>query len=204
MVCEAIPEEDHCVQIIKYPHPTLRHKSKPLKRVDRELKEIIAEMFDLMYAHDGLGLAANQVDLPYRVFVMNIKGESGDGQEWVFINPVISRKLGQAEQSEGCLSLPDIWAPVRRPERIVVSAYGLDGREFSYAMDGLYARAVQHEVDHLDGVLFIDRLSPANQLAVRQDLDDLVREFESSRRLGAIAGDEEISARLAGLESARR
>jgi peptide deformylase len=191
------------VQIIKYPHPTLRYKSKPLKRVDRQLKEMIAEMFDLMYAHDGLGLAANQVDLPYRVFVMNVKGESGDGQERVFINPVISRKSGQAEQSEGCLSFPEIYAPVRRPERIVVSAYGLDGREFSYAMDGLYARAVQHEVDHLDGVLFIDRLSPANQLAIREDLDDLVREFESSRRLGAIAGDEEIAARLAGLESVR-
>ena len=191
------------MQIIKYPHPTLRYKSKPLKRVDRELKEMIAEMFDLMYTHDGLGLAANQVDLPYRVFVMNVKDESGDGQERVFINPVISRKSGQAEQSEGCLSFPEIYAPVRRPERIVVSAYGLDGREFSYAMDGLYARAVQHEVDHLDGVLFIDRLSPANQLAIREDLDDLVREFESSRRLGAIAGDEEIAARLAGLESVR-
>jgi len=139
------------VQIIKYPHPTLRYKSKPLKRVDRELKEMIAEMFDLMYTHDGLGLAANQVDLPYRVFVMNVKDESGDGQERVFINPVISRKSGQAEESEGCLSFPEIYAPVRRPERIVVSAYGLDGREFSYAMDGLYARAVQHEVDHLDG-----------------------------------------------------
>ncbi len=191
------------MQIIKYPHPTLRYKSKPLKRVDRELKEMIAEMFDLMYTHDGLGLAANQVDLPYRVFVMNVKDESGDGQERVFINPVISRKSGQAEESEGCLSFPEIYAPVRRPERIVVSAYGLDGREFSYAMDGLYARAVQHEVDHLDGVLFIDRLSPANQLAIREDLDDLVREFESSRRLGAIAGDEEIAARLAGLESVR-
>lgn len=191
------------MQIIKYPHPTLRYKSKPLKRVDRELKEMIAEMFDLMYTHDGLGLAANQVDLPYRVFVMNVKDESGDGQERVFINPVISRKSGQAEESEGCLSFPEIYAPVRRPERIVVSAYGLDGREFSYAMDGLYARAVQHEVDHLDGVLFIDRLSPANQLAIREDLDDLVREFESSRRLGAIVGDEEIAARLAGLESVR-
>jgi len=191
------------VQIIKYPHPTLRYKSKPLKRVDRELKEMIAEMFDLMYTHDGLGLAANQVDLPYRVFVMNVKDESGDGQERVFINPVISRKSGQAEESEGCLSFPEIYAPVRRPERIVVSAYGLDGREFSYAMDGLYARAVQHEVDHLDGVLFIDRLSPANQLAIREDLDDLVQEFESSRRLGAIAGDAEIAARLAGLESVR-
>ena len=174
------------MQIIKYPHPTLRHKSKALKRVDRELKEIVAEMFDLMYSHEGVGLAANQVDLPYRLFVMNVKGDPAEEEEArVFINPVISRKSGSAEAQEGCLSFPDIWAPVRRPEKIVVSAYGLDGQEFTYEMDGLYARAVQHEIDHLDGVVFVDRLSQANQLAVREDLEELAREFESSRRLGA-------------------
>lgn len=192
------------MQIVKYPHPTLRRKSKPLKRVDRELKEMIGQMFDLMYTHDGLGLAANQVDLPYRVFVMDVKeGADEEGGAMVFINPVISRKLGQAEGNEGCLSFPEIFAPVRRPERIVVSAYGLDGREFSYEMDGLYARAVQHEVDHLDGVLFIDRLSEANRLAIQENLDDLIQEFESSRRLGFIASDDEIAVRLAELESVR-
>ena len=101
------------------------------------------------------------------------------------------------------MSFPEIFAPVRRPERIVVSAYGLDGREFSYEMDGLYARAVQHEVDHLDGVLFIDRLSEANRLAIQENLDDLIQEFESSRRLGFIASDDEIAVRLAELESVR-
>lgn len=196
--------ERSCVQIIKYPHPTLRHKSKPLKRVDRELKQIVAQMFDLMYSDKGIGLAANQVDLPYRFFVMNITGEpSEDGEAKVFINPVIVRKSGSAEAQEGCLSFPDIWAPVRRPEKVIVSAYGLDGREFTYEMDGLYARAVQHELDHLDGVLFIDRLSPANQLAVREDLEALVRQFESSRRLGTIDSDEQIAARLEELETAR-
>jgi peptide deformylase len=192
------------VQIIKYPHPTLRHKSKPLKRVDRELKQIVAEMFELMYSNDGIGLAANQVDLPYRLFVMNVKGDpSEEGEAKVFLNPVVTRKSGSAEAQEGCLSFPDIWAPVRRPEKIIVSAYGIDGEEFSYEMDGLYARAVQHEIDHLDGVLFIDRLSQANQLAVREDLDALVRQFESSRRLGSIGSDEQITARLEELEVAR-
>ncbi len=193
-----------CVQIIKYPHPTLRHKSKPLKRVDRALKMIVAEMFELMYSHDGIGLAANQVDLPYRLFVMNVQGDpSAEGEALAFINPVISRKSGSAEAKEGCLSFPDIWAPVRRPEKIVVSAYGLDGQQFSFELDGLYARAVQHETDHLDGVLFVDRLSPANQLAVREDLEELVREFESSRRLGTIDTDEQIAARIQELEMAR-
>lgn len=192
------------VQIIKFPHPTLRHKSKSLKRVDRELKQTIAEMFELMYSHQGIGLAANQVDLPYRLFVMNVKGDPSEEEEArVFINPVITRKTGSAEAQEGCLSFPEIWAPVRRPEKIVVTAYGIDGQEFTYEMDGLYARAVQHEIDHLDGVLFVDRLSEANQLAVREDLEELVREFESSRRLGAIETDEQIAARLGALESVR-
>ena len=192
------------MQIIKYPHPTLRHKSKPLRRVDRELRQIIAEMFELMYSHQGIGLAANQVDLPYRLFVMNVKGDPAEeGEAKVFINPVITKKTGSAEAQEGCLSFPDIWAPVRRPEKIVVTAYGLDGQEFTYEMDGLYARAVQHEIDHLDGVVFVDRLSQANQLAVREDLDELIREFESSRRLGTMETDQQIAARLEELESAR-
>lgn len=196
--------ESYRVQIIKYPHPTLRHKSKPLKRVDRELKQIVAEMFELMYADDGIGLAANQVDLPYRLFVMNVKGDPAEeGEARAFLNPVITRKSGSAEAQEGCLSLPGIWAPVRRPEKIVVTAYGMDGNEFCLEMDGLYARAVQHEVDHLDGVLFIDRLSEANQLAVREDLEALVHQFETSRRLGAIGTDSQITTRLEELELAR-
>jgi peptide deformylase len=196
--------ENRRVQIVKYPHPTLRHKSKPLKRVDRELKQIIGEMFELMYSNQGIGLASNQVNLPYRLFVMNVKGDPAEeGEARVFINPVITRKNGSAEAQEGCLSFPEIWAPVRRPEKIVVSAYGIDGQEFTYEMDGLYARAVQHEIDHLDGVVFIDRLSQANQLAVREDLDELIREFESSQRLGALETDEQIAARLEELEAAR-
>lgn len=196
--------ENSGVQIIKYPHPTLRHKSRSLKRVDRELKQIVAEMFELMYSNQGIGLAANQVNLPYRLFVMNVNGDPSDeGESKVFINPVITRKSGSAEAQEGCLSFPDIWAPVRRPAKIVVTAYGIDGLEFSYEMDGLYARAVQHELDHLDGVLFIDRLSQANQLAVREDLEELIREFESSRRLGAMESDEQIAAHLEQLEMAR-
>lgn len=196
--------ENFRVQIIKYPHPTLRHKSKPLKRVDRELKQIIAEMFERMYSDQGIGLAANQVDLPYRLFVINVKGDPAEeGEAKVFINPVITRKSGSAEAQEGCLSFPDIWAPVRRPEKIMVTAYGIDGQEFCYEMDGLYARAVQHELDHLDGVLFVDRLSEANQLEVREDLEELIQEFESSRRLGTMETDEQITARLQQLESAR-
>ena len=191
------------MQIIKYPHPTLRHKSKPLKRVDRELKQMVGQMFELMYSHTGIGLAANQVDLPYRLFVMNVKGDpKAADEELVFINPVITSRKGHAEDREGCLSFPEIYAPVRRAAKIVVDAYSLDGRELSYEMDGLYARAVQHELDHLDGVVFIDRLSPTNLMDIQEELDDLEVEFNMQRRLKAIASDEEIAARLLELETA--
>jgi peptide deformylase len=160
-------------------------------------------MLDLMYADEGIGLAATQVDLPYRLFVMNVKGdpEAAD-EELVFINPVITSRKGQAEDREGCLSFPEIYAPVRRAAKIVVDAYSLDGREMSYEMDGLYARAVQHELDHLDGVVFIDRLSPTNLMDIQEELDDLEVEFNMQRRLKVIASDEEIAARLLELESA--
>ncbi len=103
------------MKIIHYPHPTLRHRSKPVRRVDAKLKSMISEMFDLMYEASGIGLAANQVDLPLRFFVCNLAGERGEGEELVFINPVISRPKGNEEREEGCLSLPGVCAPVKRP-----------------------------------------------------------------------------------------
>lgn len=192
------------MQIVKYPHPALRHKSKPLCKVDGELRRLVAQMLELMYEGNGIGLAANQVNLPYRMFVMNLRSDPAlKEEEHVFINPVITRRTGTAEAEEGCLSLPDIWAPVRRPQSIVLNAYNLAGQELTYELDGLYARAVQHETDHLDGVLFIDRLSPANQLAVKEAVADLQREFDGDRSRGMIPSDDQIVARLAELETVR-
>jgi peptide deformylase len=153
------------LQIIQYPHPTLRHPSKPLRKVDAELRTIVAAMFELMYEHEGVGLAANQVDLPYRLFVANVEGKrEAKDAERVFINPVLSGGRGQHEDEEGCLSIPGIYAPVTRNETIRVEAYDLSGNEISGEFDGLMARILQHETDHLDGTLFIDRLGPT-QLA---------------------------------------
>lgn len=192
------------MQIIKYPHPTLRHKSQPLRRVDSELRKIIRQMFDLMYEQDGIGLSANQVDLPYRMFVMNVRADpAAKDQEYAFINPVITHRKGSAEDREGCLSFPEIFAPVKRPEKIVLSAYSLEGEELSCELDGLYAKAAQHEADHLDGILFIDRLSHANRLAVKEDLAALEREFEVQRQRGRVPDDAQIATRLAQLEAAR-
>jgi len=192
------------LHIVKYPHPTLRHRSKPLRRVDAELRRLVAEMFELMYAHKGVGLAANQVDLPYRLFIVNLASEPAAKQdELVFINPVITSRKGNAQDDEGCLSFPDIFAPVRRPERCVVSAYNLRGDFVRYELSGLAARAVQHEYDHLDGVLFIDRLDEDARLTVRPALAALELAFETERGRGAIPDDHQISRRLAELESLR-
>jgi len=192
------------VQIVKYPHPTLRHQSKPLRRVDGELKKIVREMLDLMYEQNGIGLAANQVDLPYRLLVFNVTGDpAARDEEYVLINPVITDRKGSAEDREGCLSFPEIYAPVIRSEKVAVNAYSLSGEELSCQLDGLYARVVQHEADHLDGILFIDRLSPANELAVKEELAVLEREFNTYRQRGRIPDDAQIAARLAELEVAR-
>lgn len=192
------------VRIIFYPHPTLRHVSKPLREVDAELKRMARQMFELMYQSNGIGLAANQVDLPYRLFVMNITADpEKPEEEQVFINPVITSRKGMEEAEEGCLSLPGIYADVKRPERITVNAYGLDGRELSYDLSGLPARAVQHEVDHLDGILFIDRLTPTGRMAVKEAVEELELEFAGQRHRQEMPGDSEIAERLARLESAR-
>jgi len=191
------------LRVVKYPHPALRHPSKPLHRVDSELKRWIAEMFDLMYAQKGVGLAANQVGLPYRFFLINTEGDPEQGREYVFINPTIEKRSGAAEAEEGCLSFPEIFAPVKRSEKIVVSAYNLEGEEVRYELTGLFARAVQHENDHLDGILFADRLSPSGLLKVKQSLEDLELEFDSDRRRGIIPDDGEISHLLAKLEEQR-
>ncbi len=123
--------------------------------------------------------------------------------DYLFRNPVITGRKGSAEGREGCLSFPEIFAPVKRPEKVALNAFSLEGEELSYELDGLYARAVQHETDHLDGVLFIDRLSEANRLAIREDLEALEREFEINRQRGRIHDDAQIAARLVELETVR-
>lgn len=192
------------LDIIQYPHPTLRHQSRPLKKVDAELKNIVAQMFALMYEHEGVGLAANQVDLPYRLFVAN---ESGDpavkDAEFVFINPVLRKGRGQAEDEEGCLSIPDVRAPVVRKETIEVEAYDLQGNPIGLEASGLLARILQHETDHLDGTLFIDRLGPAQLAAIKEKLIEFELAYESRLETGEVPGDDAIATRLRDLERLR-
>ena len=192
------------LQIVHYPHPTLRHVSKPLAKVDRQVRDWAAEMFELMYDHEGIGLAANQVDLPYRMFVINVTGDPDQPEhERVFVNPVLSKGKGQETMSEGCLSLPDVRGPMIRNTTVRVQAYDLSGAEIDETVDGMLARVIQHETDHLDGVLFIDKMSPTEKAEIDDDLYELEIDFESRQKTGDIPSADTIAARLLELEALR-
>jgi len=189
--------------LVEYPHPALLRRTRPVTRLDAGLRDAVAQMFEIMYEAQGIGLAANQVALPYRLFVVNCSGRRGEGEEHVFINPVLSRPRGTAIQEEGCLSLPGVRMDVRRPQRIVVEAFDLDGEPMRLDLDGLLSRVVQHEFDHLEGRLFTDRLPEAAALEVRQELDTFRDVFFGKQSRGEMPDTAELLAELARLEAAR-
>ena len=189
------------LEIILYPHMTLRHQSKPITKVDRELKNIVHEMFDLMYEANGIGLAANQVDLPLQLFVINTTGNKETGEELVFINPVVSQPKGTDTAEEGCLSIPGINGSVSRPASVHISAYDLGGNEIDMTATGLLAKAIQHEADHLEGVLFIDRISDSEKKQLEYELEEFELEFQGKLDSGAISSKDEILARLKDYEA---
>lgn len=185
------------MEVVQYPHPALRFKSKPITQIDANLRSTIDEMFDLMYAHRGIGLAANQVALPWRVFIINPTGDSDNkDDEFVFINPKVSEHKGSEEAEEGCLSLPNVYGDVRRPEKIVVQAIGMDGKGFAMELEDLPARVVQHETDHLDGVMFFDRMTETSARELQPKLDDFSTLFRKQQESGKIGSDEELAAEL--------
>ena len=176
------------MKILKYPHPILKYKCKPLQRVDQELRDIVAAMFETMYAASGVGLAANQVGLPFQLFVMNASGDrEAKGEEYVFINPVLLKKNGNAVDSEGCLSFPDVLASVVRSETIEVESISLSGEVQHFKWKDRHARIVQHEIDHLSGLGFVDRLSATAKLGIRSELDDMLAIFEGDQQRGFLS-----------------
>jgi peptide deformylase len=185
------------MQIVQFPHPALRFKSVPITHIDSKLRDTVREMFELMYAAEGIGLAANQVGLPYRLFVLNLTGKKEEkDQEHVFINPEIVSRKGTQEAEEGCLSFPKLYGQVRRAQEIVVEAFDLDGQGFELSIDDLASRAIQHETDHLDGMLFTDRLSESTQREVAPTIADFESQFRRQQELGVIPADAEIEAEL--------
>lgn len=188
------------MEIVHYPHPALRWKSSDVTRIDDRLRGIVRQMFKSMYESKGIGLAANQVALPLRLFIMNPTGEPTEPDaELVFINPEIVSRKGSELAEEGCLSLPDLYSEVRRAGEIVVEAYDLDGQGFQLTVDDLPGRVIQHEADHIEGVLFIDRVSESAQEELAPTLADFDARFRRQQFEGTYPADEEIREQLQAL-----
>ncbi|HSG89733.1 MAG TPA: peptide deformylase [Pseudomonadales bacterium] len=162
--------------ILEYPDPRLRTRAVPVDSVDAPLRELIDDMLETMYAANGIGLAATQVDVHRRLLVADIS--EGRDQPRVFINPEILSKDGATTSQEGCLSVPGYFDDVPRAERVRVRALDRDGQAFEEDLEGLLAICVQHEIDHLDGKLFVDYLSEMKRQRVR-------KKIEKDRRLRA-------------------
>jgi len=192
------------LKIVYHPHPALRWKSKDVTRIDAQLKDWIGQMFDLMYEARGIGLAANQVALPYRLFVINPTGDRDDKEmEQVFINPQITRRNGSEEGEEGCLSLPELYGPVTRAEKIVVEAFDLSGQEFAMELSGIHSRVVQHESDHLDGVMFTDRVTDKVKTGLSPLLEDLEQQMAHQQGKGDLPDEAAMIEELKRLEAER-
>ncbi len=163
------------LRIIHYPAAVLKHRARPLPDVTDEVRAVARKMLELMHEAPGVGLAAPQVGLNWRLFVACPTGDPKDDR--VFINPVLSRPSRDLEEyEEGCLSLPDIRGQIRRPKGIAITALDLQGEEITLEAEDLAARVWQHETDHLDGVLIIDRMNELDRMANKKRLKELREE----------------------------
>jgi len=160
------------LHIVKYPHPVLAGKAQPVIDFDPRLADLAERMYEIMHAARGVGLAAPQVAAGVRMFVGNPTGVAGP-DDTVFINPDIIDRQGQTVEEEGCLSCPGIHTRVKRSTQVTVRAAGLDGEVFELSAEGLLARIVQHELDHLNGTLIIDRMSTVAKLSNRRTIKEL-------------------------------
>lgn len=157
------------LEVLRFPDERLRTVAKPVAQVDDSIKKIIADMFETMYQENGIGLAATQVNIHQRIVVIDVSEDKEE--QLVFINPEITKKDGSTISEEGCLSVPHSYAKVDRAETVTVKATNIDGQEFSLDADGLLAICIQHELDHLQGKLFVDYLSPLKRQRIRTKLE---------------------------------
>jgi len=173
--------EDLEFDLTYYPNPVLRKPAEPVEKFDSELSSIVQAMFRRMYASKGVGLAAPQVGLKKRILVLNHTGEPGD--ELTLVNVQILDRAGSKTLfEEGCLSFPGIFAEVERPDRCTVRAWDVEGVEFEREFEGFQSRVVQHEYDHLEGILLVDRMSSADKVRHKAALEELVETYRDSKR----------------------
>jgi peptide deformylase len=155
--------------ILEFPDPRLRTKAQPVEQVDDGLRKLIDDMFETMYAAPGIGLAATQVNVHKRLLVIDISEKRNE--RLALINPEIVSHSGMEETEEGCLSVPGIYEKVKRAEQICVRALDRNGKQIEFDADGLLAVCIQHEMDHLEGKLFVDYLSDLKRTRIRKKLD---------------------------------
>jgi peptide deformylase len=166
------------LDILTFPDPRLRNRAKPVERVDDSVRAIIDDMFETMYAAPGIGLAAIQVNIPRRIVVIDISEEKD--QPLALVNPEILERSGEEQMDEGCLSVPGFYESVTRAERIRVRALDRGGAPFELETDGLLAVCIQHEIDHLDGRLFVDHISALKRQRIRRKLEKEQRQGGAS------------------------
>lgn len=163
--------------ILRYPDPRLRTKAKKVEAVDQEIERIVDDMFETMYDAPGIGLAATQVNIHQQIITIDVSEDNSE--PLCLINPQILEKDGEGETEEGCLSVPEYYAKVRRAEKIKIRALDKQGEPFEMEADGLLAICIQHEIDHLMGRVFVDYLSPLKQSRVRKKLEKSAKQVTS-------------------------
>jgi peptide deformylase len=167
------------MEILTYPNPILRRKAGPIKEIDSEIIRIAQEMLDAMYDVFGIGLAAPQVGFSKRLVVMDIADDKTG--ERVFINPYIIEEKGEIIEEEGCLSFPGMMGQIIRSQCITVIAYNLKGQKLKIEAEDLLSRAWQHEIDHIDGRLFIERMTPESAVANKQKIKEFELDYQNGR-----------------------
>jgi peptide deformylase len=171
------------LNILHFPDPRLREIAQPVEHVDDGVRQFIDDMFETMYAAPGIGLAATQVNVAKRIIVIDISEEKG--QPLCLINPEILDLDGIEEMEEGCLSVPGVYERVQRADRVRVSALDRDGQTVEIQADGLLAVCIQHEIDHLDGKLFVDYLSQLKRTRIRKKLEKEQRQAPAAEPAGS-------------------
>ena len=165
-------------EVVKWPEPVLAQKGEPVMVFDAKLRQLVEEMFESMYAAQGIGLAAPQISISKRLTVIDVSFKKNPKDKIVLINPEIVERTGKQVEEEGCLSLPEIREKVHRAAKVKVRAQNEHGEWFELEGEELLARAIQHEIDHLDGILFIDRLSRLKRDLVIRKIKKLIKAGE--------------------------
>jgi peptide deformylase len=166
------------LDICKYPDPVLLQKAEPIKKIDVSLQKLIQDMIDTMYLAPGIGLAANQVGKPIRLVVFDVTPKDQDRNPSVIINPEIVEAEGEQTLEEGCLSVPDYYSDVKRSAKVLVRGLDAEGKSVEICGEGILATVLQHEIDHLDGILFIERISALKRALYKKRVQKKLKKQE--------------------------